>query len=119
MEEDNVVAMLTSLLSKKKNASMKTRVVSAFASSNTTQQKIQIETVKAIKDTITPAIALAVKVKLNLSNKKYKSLRRLLQEQWNPNKQRYTPRKINNTDLSFPSLLPSIGAVKKFANSLT
>jgi hypothetical protein len=72
---------------------------------------------KNINEAITPAVALAIKTQLKMSNRKYKLLRSILQRRYNHETQRYETRNLK-TGQKFPKLFPPLEKVVELQKSL-
>ncbi len=79
---------------------------------------IQKELIADIQSTITPAVALAIKYRLKISNNRYDLLRNLLTKMWDSNLEEWVPRMLKKVGLKMPSLFPSLKRVKKFKKKL-
>jgi len=79
---------------------------------------IRKEAIKSVSDTLTPAIALAIKMRLKISNRKYKFMCRSLQKTYDFVEKKFKIRKVKGFDIWFPRLLPSLKKVKDLQKSL-
>ncbi len=71
---------------------------------------------ESLKEIITPALALAIKIKLKMSNRKYTILWSMLRRRYNHETKKYEIRKVKGKKL--PSLFPSLEKVTNFQESL-
>ncbi len=70
-----------------------------------------------MKEAITPAVALAIKTQLKMSNKKYELLRSILRKQYDHSTKKYVPREVRPGQ-KLPNLFPPLEKVQQLQESL-
>jgi len=75
---------------------------------STEMKKVQQEVIEEIKTSITPALALAIKYRLKISNNRYDLMRKMMTQVWNTDLEQWIPRVLKNLNVSMPNLFPSL-----------
>jgi hypothetical protein len=70
-----------------------------------------------LKETITPAVVLALKMRLKMSDRKYELLRSILKRRYDHNNSSYVTKELKS-GRKFPNLFPTLKVVKEFEQSL-
>jgi len=112
--KDNIAAGLSKLLDKNPeifNQLIKNRKKGKWI------EKFEKDCFGGLSEAITPALALAIKIRLKMSDRKYELLRSILRKKYDHEKSKFVPREIK-PGKKFPNLFPPLKHVRRCQDSL-